>query len=36
MAYPVVVDGRNVLDAGKATAAGIAYHSVGRPGATAT
>ncbi|HEY7400937.1 MAG TPA: UDP-glucose/GDP-mannose dehydrogenase family protein [Actinomycetota bacterium] len=31
MAYPVVVDGRNVLDPGKATAAGIAYHSVGRP-----
>lgn len=36
MAYPVVVDGRNVLDAGKATAAGITYHSVGRPGAGAT
>jgi UDPglucose 6-dehydrogenase len=30
MAYPVVVDGRNVLDAERARQAGLTYHSVGR------
>lgn len=33
MAYPVVVDGRNVLEPEKARAAGLTYLSVGRPSA---
>ncbi len=31
LAYPIVVDGRNVLDPARAEAAGLTYLSVGRP-----
>jgi UDPglucose 6-dehydrogenase len=31
VAYPVLVDGRNVLDPDEAEAAGFTYLSVGRP-----
>ncbi|MBK5230759.1 MAG: UDP-glucose/GDP-mannose dehydrogenase family protein, partial [Thermoleophilia bacterium] len=33
MRTPLVIDGRNVLDAGRLTAAGFAYDGVGRPAA---
>jgi UDPglucose 6-dehydrogenase len=31
LAYPIVVDGRNALDAAALRAAGIRYHAIGRP-----
>ena len=31
MAYPIVVDGRNVLDPVRMGAAGFTYHPAGRP-----
>jgi UDPglucose 6-dehydrogenase len=31
MAYPIVIDGRNVLDSGETVRAGLRYHGVGRP-----
>ncbi len=31
MAYPLIVDGRNLLDPEKAIAAGFEYEGIGRP-----
>ncbi|MBW3661954.1 MAG: nucleotide sugar dehydrogenase [Actinobacteria bacterium] len=31
LAYPVLIDGRNVFDPAAMVAAGLAYHSIGRP-----
>ena len=35
MRTPLLIDGRNLLDPGEASAAGYAYESIGRPAATA-
>lgn len=35
LAYPIVVDGRNALDGAAMAAAGIQYHAIGKPKATA-